>query len=288
MVTRSCAHAKGKYLVWLITPLTSAFFPYTPLLGADKMTAIAVSFDSAQKRFVIAADGRVATRTLPVQVLTDSQQKIFSLQNRTTTLAYMMTGLARSGSFDIPTELSEQIRALAARSFADGYAFVHKLGFNMTRIMEKAVKDGRLSDIPDCDELPPEEKGRMLRIFPVGFYAGVPFWAIVSLYHDRENHRFSLRYQDFELTQFRTVPLGSTKIEAMVYGDAQVDPRMLPYRQAADNAANALVRTETFIKACSDPLSAEIDPWCRMIGGRLHAAELTKDGFAWLIPPAEW
>lgn len=37
------------------------------------MTAIAVSFDSAQKRFVIAADGRVATQTLPMQVLTDSQ-----------------------------------------------------------------------------------------------------------------------------------------------------------------------------------------------------------------------
>ncbi|MGB6688582.1 MAG: hypothetical protein WBE76_12140 [Terracidiphilus sp.] len=198
----------------------------------------------------------------------------------------MMTCLARSGSYDIHAELSEQIRVLATRTFADGYAFVHKLGFNMTKVLEKAIKDGRLPNIPDCEELAPEERGRMLRIFPVGFYRGIPFWAIASLYHDQATHRFSVRYQDFELTQFRTAPLGSDKIAAIVYEGAQVDSRMLPYREAAETASNALVRTEIFIKACSDPVAAEIDPWCRTIGGRLHAAELTKHGFRWLLPPA--
>jgi hypothetical protein len=249
------------------------------------MTAIAVSFDSAQRRFVIATDGRVASQTLPMHVLTDSQQKIFFLENKLFTVAYSMTGLSRSSSFDMLAEIRGQMETLAARRFADGYAFVHKLGFNMTKVLERAVKENRITNLLDCDDLAPEEKGRMLRILPLGFYGGMPFWAIASLYYDRANHRFSVRYQDFELDQFRTAPLGSDKIAAMIYEGGPVDPRLQRYRDAADIAPDALARTAVFVQACSDPVAVEIDPWCRTIGGHLHAAELTETGFRWLIPP---
>jgi hypothetical protein len=49
--------------------------------------------------------------------------------------------------------------------------------------------------------------------------------------------------------------------------------------------ADALGATTTYIRACSDPVALGIDPYCRLIGGHIHAAQISKNEFRWLIPP---
>jgi hypothetical protein len=40
------------------------------------------------------------------------------------------------------------------------------------------------------------------------------------------------------------------------------------------------------VGACCDPLAVQIDPACRVIGGKMHMATLTwADGFRWVEPP---
>ncbi len=251
------------------------------------MTAIAVAYDPIASRFVIAADGRCASDALPMVIKTDKQQKIFPIQKEHMTIAYAMTGFASTddGSFETIVEADRQVKLLAKRQFVDGYEFSGKFCFNMTRVIEKALETGRIAKISASEELPQEERGRMLRFFILGFFKRKAFWRIASFYHNEMTHRLSVRPQDLELSQFRFACTGSDKIASMIYGNATVDPRIAAYKHTPSGDAEALTATTNFVKACSDPAAVAVDPWCRIVGGYIHAAELTQIGFRWSIPP---
>jgi hypothetical protein len=69
----------------------------------------------------------------------------------------------------------------------------------------------------------------------------------------------------------------------MIYGGEPIDPRIAKYKPSPDERALGMVTA--FIEACADLAAVEIDPYCRTIGGHLHAAEITQSGFKWLIKP---
>jgi hypothetical protein len=48
---------------------------------------------------------------------------------------------------------------------------------------------------------------------------------------------------------------------------------------------DGLAHAKGYIEACSDPFAQEIDPFCKGIGGHIHAAAVTPSGFRWLMPP---
>jgi hypothetical protein len=250
------------------------------------MTAIAVSFDPLENRFEIAADGRCATSIQPIQVKTDTEQKIFNTQNlsRSVNVAYAMTGFARIGSFEMIAEVQKQIETLSKRQFSDGYEFCEKACFNMTKVLEKALRDGNIPAIPVSTELPPEEAGRICRIFLLGFFQDNPFFRIASFHYDDGTHCFRVGWRDLKLLQHCIFPFGSDRIEGMLFGTVTIDPRLAHYAQS--KAPDTLTAITNYIRACSHPAAVELDPWCRMIGGHIHAAELSKNAFRWLIPPA--
>jgi hypothetical protein len=248
------------------------------------MTAIAIAFDPKERRFVIAADGRSATTAPSLEVKTDSAQKIFPARSASANLAYSMTGVVQIGSFDIITNLHQQIAVLMKRKFTDGYAFTGKLCFNMTKVMLKALEDGRIPAIPTSQELPPEEKGRAITFLVFGFFGGKAFWVTSSLYFNNEMRRFDVRHQNHEVSQYLLICTGSEAIRSMIFGNTALDPRLAEYK-TNNNCACALTLTTNYIKACSHPAAAEIDPYCRIIGGHIHAAEVTNSAFRWLISP---
>jgi hypothetical protein len=246
------------------------------------MTAIAVVYDARARKFVIAADGRCASMSVPIEVKTDTQQKIFFAQGKQISLAYAMTGLAGIGDFEIFTEIRKQVDILAKRPFPNGHQFSDKLSFNVTKVIEKAINTGRVKDLPVTLGLPPEEKGRLFRLILLGQVKGLLFWRIDSFYHDDATNRFNFRKQSFELSQSQIISTGCETIHAMLHGALPVDHRISRY---ANRNLDQLGTAVNFVEACRDPVAVEIDPFCQIIGGHIHAAELTDNGFKWLIPP---
>jgi len=54
--------------------------------------------------------------------------------------------------------------------------------------------------------------------------------------------------------------------------------------QAVTARAGLMLKAE--IEAQSGETAAEIDPFCNSIGGHIHIAAVTPDGFKWMVPPA--
>jgi hypothetical protein len=186
-------------------------------------------------------------------------------------------------SFETIVEAKTQIDALAKRKFIDGQQFADKVSFNMAKVVEKAIETERLPTNLGLEGLPAEERGRLFKLYLCGYYKGLPLLRVDRFYHDEKNHNVLVRSQNFELSQSQIVFTGSDKIAAMIYGDETIDPRIAKYKPASNE--RALGMATSFIRACSDPIAMEIDPWCKIIGGHTHAAEITKSGIRWLVPP---
>ena len=251
------------------------------------MTAIAAAYVPATGAFIIAADGRCASDTLPMVIQTDKQQKIFFAQHEQLAVVYAMTGFARTddGSFDMVTEADQQIKALIKRSFRDGFDFSTKFYSNIKKSIEDGIKTGRIAQIPLRETLDPQEKGRLSTFFLLGYYRGGPFWRLIPFYCEDSLRNVQVRPETLQLSQFRFACTGSDKIRGMIYGSIPFDPRLSIYRFSLTENSDPFAATTNFVKACSDPVAVVIDPWCRLVGGHIHAAEITKSGFRWLIPP---
>jgi hypothetical protein len=238
--------------------------------GSD-MTAISALYDPANQNFVIAADGRCngITDTRAMVVLTNSEQKIFHTQTKLLTVAYAISGLARSanGSFDTMAEITKHIRALSMRPFPTVYRFIEVFSSKMEKTIENALANGTFPPLPRQGELPPDEVGRAFRLYLLGFYHKKPFGIQARFYVDMETRKASTRRHDFDISTFCLCCTGSDPIAEMIYGKAAVDPRIARHKR-------------------SDPCASEIDRDCSMIGGHIHAAEITQSGFRWLILPA--
>jgi hypothetical protein len=268
-------------------PRNTCTFP-TVSFGGHDMTAISMAYDLPNGRFVIAADGLCASDVRPgkMEIKTDKQQKIFPVETEFMSMAYSMSGFAGFGTglFETIVEGGEQIKALAKCRFDNGYEFAKSFCTNMANGVEKARVTGNIPVIPRVEELPAGERGRLFKFYLLGYHSGFPFFSECRFYHIEQTNRIQVRMDSPELSQSKTFFTGSDPIAAMIYGNAPIDPRIAKHKPAP--RADALEMATSFINACSDPGAVEIDPWCRIIGGRLHAAEITQSGFRWLIPPA--
>lgn len=249
------------------------------------MTAIAVAYDSTDESFVISADGRCATNTPPYQVKTDNQQKIFHERTAFVSVVHSLIGLAVIGSFEMTGAIHRQIQMLSKRKFNDGYEYATSLCSNLTRMLERAIVDGRLPDIPASPDLPLQETGRVFRLILFGYCQGVPFFTVRGFYYKQPTHTFEVRAENRALSQDAIFPIGCDPIARQVFGDGEIDPRISQFKHNPNLEPDALKATTNFVKACSHPAAVEIDPWCRSIGGYTHAAKLTQGRFEWLIPP---
>ena len=277
-----------RYFTWDgFPPRNTLSFP-TVSLGGHDMTAISMAYDLPNERFVIAADGRCALKGIggEIETKTDEQQKIFPVESEFMSMVYAMTGFAGFGNglFETIVEGGEVIRSLYKYRFHDGYEFAKKFSENMANAVQVARKTGRFPVIPPSEGLAAGEQGRLFKFYLLGYYGGFPFFAESRFYHIEETDHIQVRGSNPELCQSQTLFTGSDLIAAMIYGNALTDPRIAKHKPA--KSADALEVATGFINACSDPAAVEIDPWCRIVGGRLHAAEISLSGFRWLISPA--
>lgn len=276
---------ENKILWYGSSPNLGAWPSDNALCEGNEMTAISALYDPPNQRFVIAADGRCNALTTSglMIVASDTQQKIFHTHAKHLTVMYALTGISKSAdlSFDVMIEATKHIRSLSMRDFSSAYKFIEAFSAKMEKSIEGATKKGAFPPIPEQSES--TEVGRVFRLYLLGFYRKKPFGTQARFYVDKETKKASTRRHDFNLSTFDLCCSGSERIAEMIYGNAVVDSRIGHYKHSSN--ASPLEAATSYIKACSDPRASEIDPDCKGIGGHLHAAESTHDGFRWLIPP---
>jgi hypothetical protein len=266
-------------------PRNTCAFP-TASFGGHDMTAISMAYDLSNGRFVIAADGLCASDCGSglMEIKSNEQQKIFPVETHVMSMAYSMSGFAGFGEglFETIVEGGEHIKELSKCRFENGYEFAKSFCARMANGVEKARGIGKIPVIPKVEDLPAGEQGRLFKFYLLGYHSGFPFFSECRFYHIERTNRIQVRMDSPELSQPKIFFTGSDSVAAMIYGNAAIDLRIAKYKPGQN--ADALEVATSYIRACSDPAAIEIDPWCRIIGGRVHAAEITQRGFKWLIP----
>ena len=224
--------------------------------------------------FTVAADGRELDGETK-SITSDSEQKIFVLHHRRGDLACSVTGAGRIGehyrlSQEIPKIglMIEECEALNVGEYAEC------LGNGLKRSIEKRFSslrrtltinlllDGYIEDRPGrakativCGPIP----------VPVGVESQV-------------------------LCPGRATGFGSSLIHELLFAPILQHDPLRPYWTACHQEVRTLEQSMTvahaIIAAQCDPCVASLDPELRAtIGGHIHIAKVTIDGFAWLVPP---
>ena len=261
------------------------------LFKDSRMTAIATVYTVGG--FVIGADGRSRARGPDPTKVTEGMKarhdrednrKIFCIADADKTLAYAFMGTVANdeNTFDLYEETNRQSKLLSSRYFDTCYDYVYKLALGLKRAFNDARKDGRLDAWYSNEDLG-EEDNLIARMMLVGYFRGKPSWTIAEF--RSFDDRAKLQVQPIP-TPGGIVTAGGKLMPKLLFQDK--DPRFAQYIRPTgtdttlEQGANA---AKSFIEACSTPLAAELDPVCKSVGGHIHIAAVTPDGFKWLIPP---
>jgi hypothetical protein len=240
------------------------------------MTAIIRIYLGPMEGFVTVADGRMTAEDRRT-VISDSTQKIFPLVCADAALALSLIG---------GTELDGIDAKQLIVSAVDGVTHLHVGGLQtlanlLINPLIAAVGGRQMS--PDAGQLDEEKPGRtLLEVLVDGYVRDYPVMATIRVYHVDGQiqppgivsfHLFDpgvpLIYGPEGLT--RHLYLGSTPVISRY-----VRPLPISDRGAAIDLAQA------YIDACSDEELMALDEKCIGVGGHVHAATVTKEGFRWI------
>lgn len=241
-------------------------YPYPVLYCGNRktpdMTLIAAVW--SPEGFAIAADGfQVETNQPPIY----NAQKIFHTPfHNGTGFAYACAGTCRIGFqsgryFDFFEAVQRVTNDLAFTSFPDDPAdYFNEIGRILFEELAYSLADPKVSES---------------KLLFVGYGNGVPIWA--ELIFSNTGTRFyphNLALLQKTPRQFM-VFAGST----MVYGDMQIAGKLsqpMCLQEAIDMVkeyAMTCVENNTTIEDCTN------------LGGDVHVASVTKEGFSWVIEP---
>jgi len=238
------------------------------------MTAIVSAY--TPQGFVIAADG--LRRGSAGCVISNTARKIFQVERGQLSLAFAWTGAtslyASNGEviFDFIEQSKSAIDALMNVQMDEvcgPFRYVSAFLNTMYESFERCNGGSTLSG--ETDGLPREEIARA--VF-VGYSYGVPYRAKVSF--PRQGCAV-LKPCLMELIQS---PYDFDTFSGSIATNALFAPR-LKYAPASIETAAALVRD--YVQLCID--NPTHDEECEKIGGHIHIAAVTPEGFQWLIPP---
>jgi hypothetical protein len=248
------------------------------------MTAIAVSYTTPG--FNIAADGLMADEH--DQPIDENVQKIFATQGKSFVLAYAMTGrvISDDKSFSLVTEMKNITDALLRKPFSAYHEYSHALGQKLGRTIHAAKESGKLGHDPSVSEL--------VKIIVIGYFQGTPVWTNLIFSH-ADRGRIGLIPEAPPLLNGNIAAYGGKRAPELAI---EGDPRFAKYRNALSISfvAGGPTKTtfeqgqafvEAYVRLCCEPEAKAIDPGCKIVGGHVHLAQITPDGFQWIIPPKQ-
>ncbi|MGA7220021.1 MAG: hypothetical protein WBX38_17025 [Candidatus Sulfotelmatobacter sp.] len=231
------------------------------------MTAIAIPYTSSG--FAIAADGRQQWEHEPSRdaatrdAESDAVQKIFQIERIDATFAFTLSGdvASRDRSFDLGTEVRNQLTWLHGTRFRRARGFMDALSERVVGAIQTAKGDGRIEHYPESE------------ITLAGYFRGAP--CLVNIQFQRYGIGFRHRVIFRDLQPGAHFLTGSDLITRLVSGG---DERFVQFCKPLYEDASLQAATEFaigYVQACSSALARGLDPECRRIGGHIHAAVVT-------------
>lgn len=257
------------------------------------MTAISVIY--TKPGFVLAADG-FARFSDPAKISDtlrakekDDQQKLFRVKHGKNDIAFAITGSVfnEDGSFSLIAQAQKAFRALSRLNFNNTQEFVDSFAYRFKKSVENASAKGIIDQFevrPNC--IDPVEAATFAKVFIVGYSRDTkPFLGVVRLFHD--NQILADPAITVQIPPEHNMFSGSREIAKRLF--ERLDQRLDKYYRYADlnsSFGDAVACAKGYIEACSDPVALEIDPkQCQGIGGHIHIAAVTPEGFQWIEPP---
>lgn len=259
------------------------------------MTAIGIV--GTASGFIIGADGRVRldeqTRAAASPELlekeTDDAQKIFEIKDKDRTLAYAITGsVGDPAGFDFVKTMRDNIAALTSRQFDDCEKYLRILSGKVNRVMNEAKQDGTLREFPQVHQVEQSTAWKIVDVFFGGYFKGFPCLSVVHFFHFHQSSQFRVRQYPYQFSWIS----GSDVVRASMYDQQGCPVENSPFMEyvkklpANPTLTDAKEYIKGYIEACKSPLALQMDEAiCKGIGGHVHIAEVTLDGFKWHIPP---
>jgi hypothetical protein len=228
------------------------------------MTAIASAFTS--EGFVIGADGRQSSKDK--KIFSDSSQKIFNLKHRHIDVAYAWCGEMSvvNESTKVLYDLYEITRvALTSAVQVARTQFPSFIQQSCAGIYEGIIKSPIVGQITNSYSSP-ESRARMLLN---GYFGGQPFMAE---FHVRDTDRIRIQAERV----FMPIPSPTSNLFNGCARQTEKYKNVLP-----TTTREALKLVTNYIQECIDNSDAD----CFGMGGHLHMAHLTPDGFYWIDAP---
>jgi hypothetical protein len=258
----------------------------------SRMTAIITLF--TKHGFIIGADGRSEwDRELPTDERTlaeesDREQKIFECSYNGQKIAYALAGAvySRGKKFNAVAEASRISGLLGTIGHSAPANYVERFG----RELADAYNKARSSGLVDTNEPYPvdrDDPSGVARLFFVGYFdSELPSFLVMELHHD---HQVIGPPRIFSETPRPKDVRVSGPVSLAKYIFANQDRRLNKYALPTDEHSSleeAAKSAAGFLRACSDPIARQLDPFCEKVGGHIHIAAITPDGFRWRVPPA--
>jgi len=233
---------------------------------------------------IVAADGR--TRVPESPQLTDeirlrgnleSEQKIFLIQDQDKTLVYAGTGYLSSADdgFSVLDEIKKQRSVLSRHPFETCRDYVQHLSIKLKAAIRDALNK-KTFWIPHDDPL-------IARLLFAGFFRKEMSWVAAEFKY--KEGRVKLEVDRYPIAPGGMIVMGVPKMWDLFRAK---DARFTEYiKPLGPNSTLEEGRdcAKGFIDMCKSPLAAEIEPLCLSVGGHIHVAAVTPDGFRWLIEP---
>jgi hypothetical protein len=243
--------------------------------------------------FVMAADGNVTN--LGREILYTNAQKIFQIPGRP--IAYGLYGFIHLDNADeqensVPIlDLSETVSIAARRLSSENCADAMTVGEQIAAPVHIALseaKDRGLKSYPGFSEN--LAVSTILHVLLWGYFDGSPAEIDITFWHrDERLGKPSISFMKNNNSKARIV--GSygvwkslTDPNEPKFSKFRTPNLVVPVERLSLSAAAELV--ENYIKACDSEEGRSVDSFmCPLIGGHIHTAKITPNGFEWIKSP---
>jgi hypothetical protein len=239
----------------------------------DMATAISRIYVDAG--FTVAADGR-ELHTETGSVSSNSEQKIFGLHHRSGHLACAVTGTGRIGeNYRLSQELPKLAAGLEGLEALSVGEYAERLGNGLKQSIDK-----RFSWV---------KKSVTINLLLDGYIDGEPGRAKVTIVCGSTPVAVMVE-ESPNLFPGMAIGFGSKLIHSLLFAETLQHETLRPYwtvcRQEVRTLDQAEAVAHAIVEAQCDERVAVLDhEHCSSIGGHIHIAEITANGFKWRTPP---
>jgi hypothetical protein len=224
--------------------------------------------------FTVAADGREINPETG-SIASDREQKIFGLRHHCGHIACAVTGTGRIGDhYRISREIPKIGLALEKREALNVGEYAELLGNELKRSIERQFSW--------------KNKTISIHLLLDGYINGQPGRAKATIVCGPT--AVPVQVESQSLIPGKATGVGSRTIHELLFASTLQHEQLLPYWTACHQEVltlkQSMIVAQAIIAAQCNPHVANLDPKLRAtIGGHIHIAKVTADGFAWLVPP---